>query len=102
MYVWDDFYYESTSQKLLTTDYMIVGNQSLQSTQFDITIFKEKQIGADTGKKVLGVSYDFQEAIKDKVHFGAPEMNLNDEYKLGLKSEFVDRNVVFKFKIDYT
>jgi len=29
-------------------------------------------------------------------------MNLNDEYKLGLKSEFVDRNVVFKFKIDYT
>jgi len=29
MYVWDDFYYESTSQKLLTTDYMIVGNQSL-------------------------------------------------------------------------
>lgn len=29
-------------------------------------------------------------------------MNLNDNYKLALKSSFTDRNVVFKFKIDYT
>tara|TARA_B110000285_G_C15113311_1_gene612478 strand:+ start:778 stop:1200 length:423 start_codon:yes stop_codon:yes gene_type:complete len=26
MYIFDDFYYASSSQKLLTTDYMIVGN----------------------------------------------------------------------------
>ena len=32
MYVFDDFYYASTSRKLLTTDYMTVGKESLQST----------------------------------------------------------------------
>ena len=102
MYVWDDFFYSPNNRRLLTTDYITVGKESLQSTQFDITIFQSQKNGIDQGNRILGFSYKFANEIHDKVHFSEPELNLNDAYKLGLKNEFKDRNVVFKFKIDYT
>ena len=44
MYIWDDFYYATTSTKLLTTDYFKIGNESLMSTQFDVKIFKQEKL----------------------------------------------------------
>ena len=88
----DEFYYDNNTKILLNTPGVIIGNTSLQLTNYDVKLQQIKDIKLIPKTKVLGVTVEYEDKIKENVNIKHSLKNIDINDYLQLSETYVPKN----------